>query len=474
MLLSIFLLKTITQKGSLCHIAGVDAFYDASMELGGILDDSQIFCGHCKSPTKEPYIQCAQCQNVKEKPTVICVSCFSKGAEFGLHENNHRYIVIKNNFTIFNSGWQAKEEVKLINAIIDSGFGNWQDISFRVQKKTAEECREHYHKFYIESPHVELPQLCEQMCTDIVHPQPVTYIGGTDDPPRPLPGTAFCRDMAGYNAARGDFDVEHDHSAELEIQDLDIKLFEDDPKPSVGLKLQMCLLDRYRRRLGERHFRKKLIKDHGLISVSKTLQWMNRYRPFLSPSFADALPKFYGLLNSLEVDLLLEGLKCEAELRKHILDLMEYRRNGIKKQIGIMTYETLKKRREVNMKERRNLVICQKSGDGTNWEVIPSKNVASLRLPIPSTCRRVSVPLDIVGMCGYDKLTEKERQIASEIRLVPEDFLKFKTVFTDECRRSNGLKLAQARTLLKIDVNKIRKIYDHLMSVGLIFPPKRK
>ena len=80
----------------------------------------------------------------------------------------------------------------------------------------------------------------------------------------------------------------------------------------------------------------------------------------MNSSFADALPKFIHLLDSMEVDMLLEGLKSETELRNHIFDLMEYRRNGIKKQIGVVTYESLKKRRECNLKERRNLVVCQK------------------------------------------------------------------------------------------------------------------
>ncbi|ROT81338.1 Transcriptional adapter 2-alpha [Penaeus vannamei] len=81
-----------------------------------------------------------------------------------------------------------------------------------------------------------LPKICKREVSSIVYPQPVTYEGGGDDPPRPLPGTAACRDMAGYNAARGDFDIEHDHGAESDIQDLDLKLFEDDEKPSLGRK----------------------------------------------------------------------------------------------------------------------------------------------------------------------------------------------------------------------------------------------
>ncbi|XP_066958781.1 transcriptional adapter 2-alpha-like isoform X1 [Macrobrachium rosenbergii] len=452
---------------------GMDAFSNARVEIGSLLDDDQIICGHCKSLTKEPYIQCAQCQDLKEMPTIICVPCFAKGVEFSSHKNNHKYIIIKNDFSVFSSGWQAKEELRLINSVIECGFGNWVDISNRMQRKSPEECREHYLKFYVEDPHPEFP-LLEEQNENIVYPQPITYKGGSDDPPRPIPGTAFFRDMAGYNAARSDFEVEFDHNAELEIQDLDLKLFEDDAKPSLGIELQMCLLDKYRRKLGERFQRKKLIRDHGLIAMSKSTYHLNRYKPYLKAAFADSLPRFYNLLDFMEMDLLLEGLKCEMELKRHIVELLEYRFNGIKKQNGIMTYETLKKRREVNMKERRNLVIAHSVGDKTVWDVVSHKNVTSFGLTIPSSSRRVSVPLNIIGMPGYDSLSDREKEIASETRLLPEDFIRFKGIFIDECRRNNGLRLAQARTLLKIDVNKIRKIYDHLMSFGFIHAPKRK
>lgn len=39
----------------------------------------------------------------------------------------------------------------------------------------------------------------------------------SEDPPRPPEGSAMCTDMAGYSAARGDFSVEYDNFAEMDI-----------------------------------------------------------------------------------------------------------------------------------------------------------------------------------------------------------------------------------------------------------------
>jgi len=54
------------------------------------------------------------------------------------------------------------------------------------------------------------------------------------------------------------------------------------------------------------------------------------------------------------------------------------------------------------------------------------------------------------------------------VRLVPESYLEFKNVLVNECRKQGQLRLAQARMLIKIDVNKTRKIYDFLVSEHFI------
>ena len=47
--------------------------------------------------------------------------------------------------------------------------------------------------------------------------QPVAFPTPFEFPPRPTPGTQSCKELAGYNAARADFDVESDNLAELDL-----------------------------------------------------------------------------------------------------------------------------------------------------------------------------------------------------------------------------------------------------------------
>lgn len=89
------------------------------------------------------------------------------------------------------------------------------------------------------------------------------------------------------------------------------------------------------------------------------------------------------------------------------------------------------------------------------------------------TTRRSAGPLDIVGMPSYEKLSEDERDLCSESRVFPEVFMEVKKVLEEECQKSNGLRLADARPLVKIDVNKTRKIYDFLLKKELIRPPQK-
>ena len=61
-------------------------------------------------------------------------------------------------------------------------------------------------------------------------------------------------------------------------------------------------------------------------------------------------------------------------------------------------------------------------------------------------------------------------QLCSYCRFQPEAYLQLKRQLIQEYKRSGKLNLADARKLLKIDVNKTRKLYDLLVSKSLIAP----
>ena len=76
---------------------------------------------------------------------------------------------------------------------------------------------------------------------------------------------------------------------------------------------------------------------------------------------------------------------------------------------------------------------------------------------------------DISHLSGVEKLTEEERVLCQVCRLHPEALLGYMAQLEVEGRRFGGvLRLVDARRLLKIDVNKTRKIFNFLASKGRI------
>uniref|UniRef100_A0A8C5S2G3 Transcriptional adapter 2-alpha n=1 Tax=Laticauda laticaudata TaxID=8630 RepID=A0A8C5S2G3_LATLA len=56
------------------------------------------------------------------------------------------------NFPVLDPTWTAQEEMALLEAVMDCGFGNWQDVANQMSTKTKEECEKHYMKHFINNP----------------------------------------------------------------------------------------------------------------------------------------------------------------------------------------------------------------------------------------------------------------------------------------------------------------------------------
>lgn len=77
-------------------------------------------------------------------------------------------------------------------------------------------------------------------------------------------------------------------------------------------------------------------------------------------------------------------------------------------------------------------------------------------------------PIEIVGMPGYEKLTDSERELCRNVRLVPISYLELKNLLITENKKLGSIKLMTARRLLKIDVNKTKRLFDFLVAEGYV------
>ncbi|KAI4887276.1 hypothetical protein NFI96_021676 [Prochilodus magdalenae] len=450
-------------------------------------------CRGCSSYLVEPYIKCAECG---PSPLLLCLQCFTRGYEYKKHQSDHKYEIMTSDFPVLEPGWTAQEEMALLEAVMDCGFGNWQDVAYQMRTKTKEECESHYMKNFINNPLfsstlLSLRQMEEARTADNAIP-----FKPTDDPPRPSFDSQLSRDMAGYMPARADFMEEFDNYAEWDLKDID---FVDDDSDilhvsydiqvalHVSAALKVAVVDIYHSRLKERQRRKKIIRDHGLINLRK-FQILERRYPKEVQDLYDAMRRFARVVGPVEHDKFIEShallmnnavsppVVLEFELRREIRRLQEYRREGIQSFCGAKVYERVKRVRE-DERSKRNMLceVLQYIHDDRACQQWLHKQAAidAGITPVVTTIttsagRRSAPPLNLTGLPGTEKLNERERELCQVVRLVPGAYLEYKQALLNECRRQGGLRLAQARSLIKIDVNKTRKIYDFLIKEGYI------
>lgn len=160
---------------------------------------------------------------------------------------------------------------------------------------------------------------------------------------------------------------------------------------------------------------------------------------------------------------------------------------------GGSLYFKLQKRRAQQQRDRQKSDIYRQLHDWrklipSGQKLVPNPFATS---NIVSNPRRKAGPMDIIGllnknvsfrlklnrffylagMPGYTRLTDGERKLCSVERIAPQAFIDYKNTLIAENMKMGHLRLADARRLVKIDVNKTRQIYDFLIENGHINRP---
>ncbi|XP_047033698.1 transcriptional adapter 2B isoform X2 [Helicoverpa zea] len=288
-------------------------------------------CTYCQEEISGVRVKCAECIDFD-----ICLQCFSLGAEIGSHKNDHSYQYMDSGaFGIFlgRSSWSANEEVRLLDAIEQFGFGNWEDIAKHIETRTPEEAKDEYITRYLEG---SIGRATWGNLESTSRPS-LNSADKDEGPLGPsavsrLPHLAVTSDEAaqlGYMPNRDDFEREHDHEAEQLISTLSLN--PEDDELDVALKLSQ--VDIYTRRLRERTRRKRLVRDYQLVSVffnnqrnkQKTLGKLAKEKK----EFTERVrwtAQFYGRLEQAGV---VGGLWRERELRVRLAELHRYRLAGV-------------------------------------------------------------------------------------------------------------------------------------------------
>lgn len=301
-------------------------------------------------------------------------------------------------------------------------------------------------------------------------------------------------EITGYMPGRLDFETEWENEAETVVKEIG---FQDDDTP-FDTQLKLAVLDIYLGALEGRRARRDFAHQHNLIDFRRYTA-TDKARSREERDLLGHLKPFARLVSSTDLQKLLEGLVREEELRRRIAQLQEYRRNGLRSFDQVSAYESEKKHLELYLKGGTMPASQQQQQlTAAAGSAAPAKLVLSAREPFPlphssnshgrqptsfssslgsmmdlsmNGSRKASMPLNIAHAEGIELLGEKEREICSILRLYPRLYLSIKDTLIRECLRLGGLKRAQARASVKIDVNKTSKLYDFFITAGWIKPP---
>lgn len=386
------------------------------------------FCLNCqKELTRNIRITCVECLSpTTQRPLVeLCVECFAVGIELGDHRRSHKYTVsdclaysvvresreyvqsIKEasiasaaaavnttpqkdgsgggaNSTqaataaLLASDWTADEELLLLEGIEMFGMGNWKDIAEHVGTKAEKKCEAHYMGAYLsksdlmprflDDPEV-VPDANEEknpvatttvaVARSLAAPLAngaAPVVGPSPSVPAKNPGS----ELAGYMPLRGDFDVEYDNEAELILADME---FADDDHPTER-ELKLKVIEIYNAKLDERERRKRFVIERGLLDY-KRHQQSERRRPKDERELIAQMRPFARYQTPKEHEDFINGLITAMRLRKQILLLQEYRKNGVRTLAEAELYDVEKKKRETEQalqKQRDSAAYLYESG----------------------------------------------------------------------------------------------------------------
>lgn len=479
------------------------------------------------SNKKEMRVSGAFTPNANLEEVDLCVECFAAGVEFGSHRKTHAYRILRPlDFAVYRPDWRADEEILLLEAIESNGVGNWNDVAEQLGTRTAEECRQHYAEVYMKSePEAPTPlsrssiEKSRESLKDSKVKRPRLMNSeealGAHPTPQSVPAN---HEIAGFMPLRSEFETEFENDAEVIIKDM---IFSEEDTPTER-QLKFSMLDIYSMALDRRAARHSFIFTHGLTDFKKH-QNVEKSRSKDERELFNMLKPFSRFIDSDDLQRLLEGMTREEEIRRQIAHLQELRRNGIRSFEEVPSFEA----------ERKHLELYLKGGSSVHpTSLTPNKPTAPIQepfplpapskfnrsaappiTPVPTTIsipratpsassetasihtstaptptgtpvngnialapassggRKASTPLNISHAEGVELLSEKERHLCSILRLYPRLYLSIKDTLIREYLKLGGLKRAQARSAVKIDVNKTSKLYDFFVAAGWIKPP---
>ncbi|XP_010486344.1 PREDICTED: transcriptional adapter ADA2a [Camelina sativa] len=284
-----------------------------------------------------------------------------------------------------------------------------------------------------------------------------------------LPGekVPLVTELYGYNLKREEFEIEHDNDAEQLLADMEFK--DSDTDAEREQKLQVLHI--YSKRLDERKRRKEFVLERNLLHPDQYEMGLSAEEKKIYKSC-----KVFARFHSKEEhkELIKEVIE-EHQILRRIQDLQEARTAGCKTASEAKRFIEEKRKKEA---EESLLLRLNHGAPGS----IAGKTLKSPRglprnlQPFGSdSLSKVTPPIiysgldnwDVDGLLGADLLSEIEKKMCNETRILPVHYLKMLEILTSEIKKGQIKKKSDAYSFFKVQPSKVDRVYDMLIQKGI-------
>ncbi|KAL0890239.1 hypothetical protein Bca101_014222 [Brassica carinata] len=458
------------------NAANVDNFESSSSIAQGTEGGGKYNCDYCqKDITGKIRIKCSVCPDFD-----LCVECMSVGAEITPHKCYHAYRVMENlTFPLICPDWSADDEMLLLEGLEIYGMGNWAEVAEHVGTKSKQQCLDHYRNIYLNSPFFPLPDMShvagkskkelqamskepvqdkkeQNMKVEYPFSPPKVKVEDTQKEShtdrsfggkKPVtPGNNSLVELSSYNHKREEFDPEYDNDAEQLLAEMEFK--QNDTPDEKKLKLRVLRI--FSKRLDERKRRKEFILERNLLYPNPSEKNLSQEEKVQCRRL-DVFMRFHS---KEEHEDLLHSVVSEYRMVKRLKDLKEAQMAGCRSTAEAERYLGRKRKRESEEGMNRGKESSQSAGE------------LGSRPPVQASSSYVN-DLDLIGFTESQLLSESEKRLCSEAKLVPPVYLQMQQVMSHEIFKGNVTKKSDAYSLFEIDPTKVDRVYDMLVKKGI-------
>ncbi|KAK9691247.1 hypothetical protein RND81_09G185000 [Saponaria officinalis] len=264
-------------------------------------------------------------------------------------------------------------------------------------------------------------------------------------------------DLSGYNPKRQEFEIEYDNDAEQLLADMEFK----DTDTEAEYQLKLKVLKIYNRRLDERKRRKDFILERNLL-------YPDPFEKDLSPEERQICQQYRVFMrfhSKEDHEELLRTVINEHRIRKKIKDLQEAKAAGCRTSAEAEIYFRQKRKREAeeNAHKMKDALVAGTGGKGLLRTSHPREFGSA---PGHTTASSLD-DWDVTGFPGADLLSETEKRLCRETRILPAHYLSMLQTMSIEVMKGNITKQSDAHSLFKVEPSKVDRVYDMLVKKGI-------